>query len=49
VKRDLLDIVIFQFNLDLPKVDWKKELGSKAVGASFGVYLENGIELLFSK
>ncbi|XP_076452271.1 uncharacterized protein LOC143287914 [Babylonia areolata] len=47
VKRSMFDKVLLRFKLALPKVDWKKELGSKAVGASFGLYFENGIDVLF--
>ena len=48
VKRDIFEKVLLRFKLDLPRIDWKKELGSRAVGASFGVFFENGINALFS-
>lgn len=48
VKRNLLEKVLFKFKLEVPKVDWSKQLGTKDVGASFGVYFENGIDVLFS-
>ena len=47
VKRNMFDKVLFKFKLALPTLDWKKELGSSAVGASFGIYFENGIDALF--
>ncbi|KAL8573312.1 hypothetical protein ACOMHN_032774 [Nucella lapillus] len=47
VKRSVFDTVLARFSVFLPKVDWKKEMGSKAVGASFGLYFENRIDALF--
>ena len=47
MKRNMFDKVLFKFKLALPTLDWKKELGSSAVGASFGIYFENGIDALF--
>ena len=49
VKRDIFEKVLLKFKLELPRLDWKKELGSKAVGASFGLSFENGIDALFRK
>ena len=47
MKRDIFEKVLLKFKLELPRLDWKKELGSKAVGASFGLSFENGIDALF--
>ena len=47
MKRDMFEKVLFKFKLALPTLNWKKELGSSAVGASFGLYFENGIDALF--
>lgn len=33
------------FELVLPKVDWKKVIGSSKIGASFGIFMENYIKL----
>lgn len=33
------------FNLEVPKVDWDKSLGTNKLGAGFGVYLENRLTL----
>lgn len=47
VKRNMFDKVLFKFKIEIPTLDWKKELGSSAVGASFGIYFQNGIDALF--
>ncbi|XP_070206105.1 uncharacterized protein [Littorina saxatilis] len=47
VKRNLFDRVLFKFKIELPSFHWKKELGSSAVGASFGATFENKIDALF--
>nr|KAG5686568.1 hypothetical protein BaRGS_027225 [Batillaria attramentaria] len=49
VKRDMAEMILFQFKIQVPKLDWKKEIGTKDVGASFGVYFDNSIDGLFSK
>ena len=33
------------FKLELPPLDWKKQVGSSSLGASFGVYMRNQMEL----
>ncbi|KAK7460766.1 hypothetical protein BaRGS_00038813, partial [Batillaria attramentaria] len=47
VKRDMAEMILFQFKIQVPKLDWKKEIGTKDVGASFGVYFDNSIDGLF--
>jgi hypothetical protein len=49
VKRDIFEQVLFKFNIALPKIDWKKVIGSSAVGASFGLSFDNRIDALFRK
>jgi hypothetical protein len=34
-----------EFKLSTPSVDWQKKLGTKALGASFGVIMENYLDL----
>nr|KAG5704404.1 hypothetical protein BaRGS_031110 [Batillaria attramentaria] len=46
-KRGIFERILFQFKLGLPTIDWKKDIGTSDVGASFGVYFENGIGALF--
>ena len=43
----MFDKVLFKFKLALPKFVWKKELGVKDVGASFGLIFDNSIDALF--
>ncbi|XP_046568758.1 uncharacterized protein LOC124277142 [Haliotis rubra] len=47
MRRSVLDAVLFQFRLALPHVDWKKEIGNSAIGASFGVLFENEMSAVF--
>ncbi|CAG2233862.1 unnamed protein product [Mytilus edulis] len=46
-KRGFIDKFMkgFSFKIEPPGVNWKKVLGSKAVGASFGIIIENYIHL----
>jgi hypothetical protein len=34
-----------EFQLSTPSVDWRKKVGTKALGASFGVIMENYLDL----
>ncbi|XP_046375524.2 uncharacterized protein LOC124148470 [Haliotis rufescens] len=47
LRRSVLDAILFQFRIGLPRVDWKKEIGSSAIGASFGVLFENEMSAVF--
>ena len=38
-----------EFKLSVPSVDWQKKVGTKALGASFGVILENYLDLKIGK
>eukprot|EP00118_Oscarella_pearsei_P018126 m.184105 g.184105 ORF g.184105 m.184105 type:complete len:5153 (+) comp39317_c0_seq2:47-15505(+) len=45
-RRNVEDILKkLNFKLELPTLDWKKQIGSSSLGASFGVYLKNKMEL----
>ncbi|XP_060580900.1 uncharacterized protein LOC132737595 [Ruditapes philippinarum] len=46
-KRGLFDNFL-SFRLEAPGVDWRKELGSRAIGGSFGVIMENLLDLQMS-
>lgn len=52
VKRGILDVEfkdgIF-FSLKLPGIQWTKELGNSALGAAFGIILNNELEVEISK
>lgn len=52
VKRGILDVEfkdgIF-FSLKLPGIQWTKELGNSALGAAFGIVLNNELEVEISK
>jgi hypothetical protein len=43
-KRGLFDNFL-SFRLEAPGVDWRKEIGSSAIGGSFGVIMENLLDL----
>nr|KAG5706489.1 hypothetical protein BaRGS_032882 [Batillaria attramentaria] len=47
VKRDIFETALLKLKIELPKLDWKKELGTRDVGASFGIYFNNYIHILF--
>jgi hypothetical protein len=34
-----------EFKLSTPSVDWQKKVGAQALGASFGVIMENYLDL----
>lgn len=36
----------WQFKLEAPSVDWQKLVGSKSIGASFGVIMMNLLDLV---
>nr|XP_022345803.1 uncharacterized protein LOC111138229 [Crassostrea virginica] len=47
VKRGTIADILkaLSFELILPKVDWKKVIGTQKIGASFGIFMENYIKL----
>nr|KAG5700344.1 hypothetical protein BaRGS_029596 [Batillaria attramentaria] len=47
VKRNIFDKVLFQFKVELPSFDYNKQLGSKLVGAGFGVSFHNSVDGMF--
>ncbi|KAK7496755.1 hypothetical protein BaRGS_00011964, partial [Batillaria attramentaria] len=47
VKRDIFEKVLLKFRVEVPKFSWSKEIGTKDVGASFGVYFNNYVDALF--
>ena len=49
VKRNVLEKVLFQFQVALPSYEWSRELGNSKAGASFGVKFQNSIEGMFRK
>lgn len=38
-----------EFKLSTPSVDWQKKVGTKELGASFGIVLENYLDLKIGK
>ncbi|XP_060577217.1 uncharacterized protein LOC132734490, partial [Ruditapes philippinarum] len=46
-KRSILDLKL-AFRLAAPGVDWRKMIGSESVGASFGIVMENLLDLQMS-
>ncbi|XP_053398133.1 uncharacterized protein LOC128556594 [Mercenaria mercenaria] len=46
-RRSILDTAL-EFRLEAPGVDWRKQLGSSAIGASFGIVMENLLDLHMS-
>ncbi|XP_041349358.1 uncharacterized protein LOC121368685 [Gigantopelta aegis] len=46
-KRSLLDKVLLNFDLRIPRVEWNKVIGSEAIGASFGVKFDNRLRAFF--
>ena len=38
-----------EFKLSTPSVDWQKKTGTRALGASFGVILENYLDIKIGK
>ena len=48
MKRSVQERILFKFDLKIPEFDWKKEIGSRDVGSSFGLHFENSIGALFS-
>ena len=47
-KRGILSFE-FKFKLEAPGVDWQKKIGSSAIGASFGIIMENLLDLRLSE
>ncbi|WAR05128.1 hypothetical protein MAR_020497, partial [Mya arenaria] len=47
-KRSILEKSL-EFKLEAPGVDWRKEIGSKSMGASFGLIMENLLDLKVCK
>ena len=50
-KRGVLDFLNFEikFRLEAPGVDWVRKIGSEDIGASFGVIMENLLDLKIGK
>ncbi|XP_053390116.1 uncharacterized protein LOC128553035, partial [Mercenaria mercenaria] len=46
-KRSILDAEL-AFRLEAPGVDWRKQIGSSSIGASFGLIMENLLDLKMS-
>lgn len=50
VKRwGILDKPLIEFKIELPEFHWHKNIGSSAVGASFGIDFVNKLHLRISK
>ena len=43
-KRGIFDLEL-KFKLEAPGVDWQKKIGSESIGASFGIIMENLMDL----
>lgn len=43
-KRSIFDAKL-AFRLEAPGVDWRKQIGSSSIGASFGLIMENLLDL----
>ncbi|XP_019618168.1 PREDICTED: uncharacterized protein LOC109465393 [Branchiostoma belcheri] len=51
LKRNILNDILnfkFEFKLKLPGIEWKKQIGSDKVGASFGLTIRNVMDLFIS-
>ncbi|XP_064646638.1 uncharacterized protein LOC135499666 isoform X2 [Lineus longissimus] len=47
--RERRDIKLFNFELKSPSIDWRKMLGSKSIGASFGLIIKNQMNIKIEK
>lgn len=51
MKRGIIQDILaaLSFKVEVPGIDWSKEIGTKDIGAGFGLVIRNKMELQLSK